>query len=208
VLRRTILFGAPFLGYLAGMLHPTRVLDNGSPWLYIGVHLAWPFLSCMLAWMFLLLVEDCRGAAATTARVLVIPFAVAYTMFTTFDGVGIGAFVWKANELPTDQQPAASALIEDVIHSPLSTSIRVTASLLWLATALAVIVALWKRAPLPALVLIGLGAATFAYRHERPWGPAGMAAVLAGIVWLELRPRLASSADDSLDSDQLTATPS
>ena len=183
-----MLFGAPFLAYVAGMLHPDHVLVHGEPWLYLGVHLAWPFLACMLAWMFILLVEGIPGAAATAVRVLAIPFAVAYTLFTAFAGVGIGAFVWKANELPADQQPAASALIESVIHSSLATPIRVTANLLWLATALAVVVALRKHAPVPALVLFTLGAAAFAYRHERPWGPGSMAALLAGVVWIELRP--------------------
>ena len=69
VLRRVVLFGAPALAYLAGMLHPTHVLVHGSPWLYLGVHLAWPLLACLLAWMVILLVEGVDGAAAA-ARVL------------------------------------------------------------------------------------------------------------------------------------------
>ena len=180
------------------MFHPSYVLVAGSPWLYIGVHLAWPLLACLLAWMFILLVAGIDGAAATATRVLAIPFAVAYTLFTTFAGVGIGAFVWKANQLPPAEQPASSALIENVIHSSLSTPIRLTANLLWLATALALVAALRKNAPFPALALVALGAAAFAYRHERPWGPGGMAAVLAGVIWLELRPRPAVSADISV----------
>ena len=187
-----MLFGAPLFAYVAGMLHPSHVLVNGSPWLYIGVHLAWPLLACLLAWMLLLLVDGVDGAAATWTRVLAIPFAVAYTLFTAFAGIGIGAFVWKANQLPADQQPAAAALIANVTHSSLATPIRLTANLLWLAAALAVVIALRHVAPLPALVLVALGAAVFAYRHERPWGPGGMAAVLAGIAWLELKPKLAT----------------
>jgi hypothetical protein len=176
------------------MLHPDHVLSHGSPWLYLGVHLAWPFLACMLAWMCLLLVEGVEGGAATAARVLAIPFAVAYTLFTAFAGVGIGAFVWKANELPASQQPAAAALIHDVIHSSLGSPIRWLASVLWLATALAVVLALRARAPLGGLVLLGAGAAVFAFRHERPWGAAGMAAVLAGVIWIELRPQQTADA--------------
>jgi hypothetical protein len=170
------------------MLHPTHVLVHGSPWLYLGIHLAWPLLACLLAWMVILLVEGVDGAAATAARVLAIPFAVAYTLFTAFAGIAIGAFVWKGNQLPASEQPAASDLIESVIHSPLGTPMRYIANLLWLATALAVVVALRHHAPWPALVVFGLGAAAFAFRHERPWGPGGMAAVLAGVLWLELRP--------------------
>jgi hypothetical protein len=191
-LRRTVLFGAPALAYVAGMLHPNHVLSHGSPWAYLGVHLAWPFLACLLAWMCILLVEGVEGGAATGARVLAIPFAVAYTLYTAFAGVGIGAFVWKANELPANQQPAASALIENVIHSSIGSPIRWTATLLWLATVLAVVLALWGRAPLGGLALFAVGAAVFAYRHERPWGAAGMVAVLAGVIWIELRPQAAA----------------
>jgi hypothetical protein len=171
------------------MLHPTHVLSHGSPWLYLGVHLTWPFLACMLAWMFILLVEGIEGAAATAVRVLAIPFAVAYTLYTAFAGVGIGAFVWKANELPANQQPGASTLIENVIHSSIGSPIRWTATLLWLATTLAVVLALRGRAPLGGLTLFAVGAAVFAYRHERPWGAAGMVAVLAGVIWIELKPQ-------------------
>jgi hypothetical protein len=199
IVRRAVLFGAPLLAYVAGMLHPRRVLVDGDPWLYIGVHLAWPLLACFLAWMLILLVEEFKGPAATAARVLAIPFAVTYTLFASFAGVGIGAFVWKANELPAEQQPAAATLIENVTHSSLGSPIRLTANLLWLAAALAAVVALRKHAPLPALALITLGAAAFAYRHERPWGAGGMAALLAGVVWFELKPK-------PLRESQLTET--
>jgi hypothetical protein len=198
-LRRVVLFGAPTLGYLAGMLHPSHVLTDGDPWLYIGVHLAWPALACLLAWMFILLVQGIEGRAATATRVLSVPFAVSYTLFTAFAGVAIGAFVWKANELPLNEQPGAAAVIDSVMHSSLSTPIRILAEVLWLATVLVAVAALRRRAPWPALLLFTLGAASFAYRHERPWGPAGMAALLAGVIWLELRPLPAGGySDDSL----------
>jgi hypothetical protein len=190
--RRAVLFGAPFLAYVAGMLHPRHVLVDGGPWLYLGIHLAWPLLACLLAWMLLLLVQGVDNLAATAVRVLSIPFAVAYTLFAAFAGVAIGAFVWKANELPAEQQSTAAALIDSVTHSSLSGPIRLCANLLWLAAALAAVIALRRQAPLPALALVAAGAAAFAYRHERPWGAAGMAAVLAGVVWLELKPTPAS----------------
>ena len=192
--RRPVLFGAPLLAYVAGMLHPKHVLVDGSAWRYIGVHLAWPALACLLAWMFLLLVEGVDGFAATATRVLAIPFAVAYTSFTAFAGVGIGAFVWKANELPAPSQPPAGALIDSVTHSQLMGPLRWTANGLWLATALAAVVALRRRAPGPALALFALGAAAFGLRHEPPWGPGGMAAILAAVLWFELKPKPAGAA--------------
>ena len=36
---------------------------------------------------------------------------------------------------------------------------------------------------------MAIGATVFALGHAKPVGPIGMALFLAGIVWLELRPR-------------------
>jgi hypothetical protein len=187
-LRRAVIFGAPLLAYIAGMLHPDHVLDHGDPWRFLGVHLAWPLLACLLAWMIVLLVDGIDDAAATAARILAVPFAVAYTLYTAYAGIGIGAFIWKGSELPSAQQPIAAALIASVTHSSISSPIHWTAVALWFAAVLAVLVALRRTAPWPALALIAVGAFVFGYRHERPWGPGGMAAVLAGVVLLELRP--------------------
>ncbi len=186
IVRRAVIFGAPLLAYVAALVHP-RLRVGDDPWLFIGVHLALPAIVCLLAWMMVFLVEGVDNTAAKAARTLVIPFAVAYTLYTAFGGVSTGAFVWKTNALPADEQASAAALIHSVSHSDLEYPIYLTASLLWLAAMLAVVVALRGRAPLPALVLVAVGAAAFARSHVRPLGPLGMAAVLAGVVWLELR---------------------
>jgi hypothetical protein len=36
---------------------------------------------------------------------------------------------------------------------------------------------------------MAIGASVFAFGHARPVGPIGMALFLAGVAWLELRPR-------------------
>jgi hypothetical protein len=180
------------LAYVDSLLHPLQLYLGKDPWFFIGVHLAFTPILCLLAWMIVLLVDGVEGRAATTARLLAVPFAVAYTLFTAFDGVAIGAFVWKADALAPPQRQTAGNLIHSVSHSALEYPLFLVASLFWFAAVMAVIVALRRRAPLPALVLLGLGAAAFARSHVRPWGPAGMAAVLAGVVWLELRPRHAA----------------
>ena len=51
---------------------------------------------------------------------------------------------------------------------------------------LALVLALRRQAPLPALLLLAVGGLLFAKSHVRPWGPAGMTAFLAGAVWVEL----------------------
>ena len=69
----------------------------------------------------------------------------------------------------------------------------IVTALFWLAAVLAVVIALRKSAPRASLVLMGVGAAIFAVGHPQPTGPIGMAFFLAGVVWLELRPRRAES---------------
>jgi hypothetical protein len=68
----------------------------------------------------------------------------------------------------------------------------VIASALWLAAMLSVVLALWREglAPRSALVLLAIGSAAFGRSHVRPWGAAGMAAVFAGVLWIELAARL------------------
>jgi hypothetical protein len=187
-LRRAVIFGAPLLAYIVGMLHPTHVGLAGDPWPYIGIHLALPLVIGLLAWMIVLLVEGVDNRAASAARVLVVPFAISYGFFTGFVGLAYGVMVWKAGDLPVDQQQGAVALIHDVFHNSVETAVYFVAGLVWFAAILAVVVALRRRAPLAPLVLLALGALVFANTHERPWGPGGMAAILAAVVWLELKP--------------------
>jgi hypothetical protein len=185
VVRRAVIFGGPLLVYFAALFHPDELTAGDSTFLVF--HLAFPVLVCLLAWTLLLLVNGIEDPAATLARVLVIPFAVAYTVFATFDGIAMGAFAWKVNDLPEAGRATGVELVNSVSNSVLERPLYLVAGALWLAAVLAVVVALRRSAPVPALVLLLGGAALFAKSHVRPWGPAGMAAFLAGIVWLELQ---------------------
>src|SRR5215510_6149710 len=95
VLRRVAVFAGPLLFYVAILIHPTGLRVGRDDSLFLAVHLVLPFLVCLLAWSLYLLVEGVENRAATAARILVIPFAVAYTAFVTFDGIAIGMFVSK-----------------------------------------------------------------------------------------------------------------
>ena len=55
VLRRAVIFGGPFLVYLAALVHP-KGLDAGERQ-FLVFHLAFPLLVCLLAWTLLLLVD-------------------------------------------------------------------------------------------------------------------------------------------------------
>jgi hypothetical protein len=184
--RRAVVIGAPLLAYLAFLLHPRDLVFGDNAWLFTGVHLGLLVVACLLGWMMMLLVEGVPGAAATAARLLTIPFVVAYTAFTTFGGVSAGAFVIEANSLPVVEKQRAAELVHSVADGAIGDALAIVASVLWLTVMLLVVVALRRRAPLPALVLIGIGAALVARSHVWPWGPPGMGAVLAGVVWLEL----------------------
>ena len=187
--RRAVIFGAPISVYLIGVLHPDRLVFGEQDRRFMVIHLVFPFLICLLAWALYLLVDGVDNTAATVARILVVPFAVGYTAYEAFAGIARGAFVWKQADLPPEEQLGGARLVSSVTHSGLARPLYLIASLLWLAAALAVVVALRRRAPLPALVLLALGALLFARTHVHPWGPAGMAAFLAGAVWFELKPR-------------------
>jgi hypothetical protein len=189
--RRVFLFGVPFLYLVLGLLHPPDNPKLGDETgFFIGLHIAQLFLIGGLAYTLWLLVEEVDGRAATLARVLILPFVIVYTALDSVLGIAWGIVTEKANELPAADQAAAGRLVDDLLEpEPLGYILYFGAGVLWLAVALAVVAALWKRAPLPALALMAAGAIVFALGHARPMGPIGMALFLAGIIWLELRPR-------------------
>jgi hypothetical protein len=191
LLRPGVLFGVPLLYLVLGVLHPTSNPELGDETgLFIGLHVAQLFLIGGLAYLLWLLVEGLDGRAARVARALILPFVIAYTALDAVLGLAWGIAAKKANELPAPDQAAAGRLIHNLNEPELFGYIGYFgAGLLWLAVALTVVTALGKKAPRPALVLMAMGAIVFALGHARPMGPIGMGLFLAGIAWLELRPR-------------------
>jgi len=189
-----------------GVMHPSRLVVGESDRLFLAIHLVFPFVICLMAWALYLLVDGVDNAAATATRWLVIPFAVAYTAFEAVAGIARGALIWKAENLTGDEQLHAAQLISSFTHSAIARPLWLTASALWLVTALSVVVALRGRAPVPALVLLAVGAVLFARTHVHPWGPAGMAAFLAGSVWVELSAGRATSRDQEDNVGAVSAT--
>jgi len=184
--RRAVIFGGPLLAYVIGIAHPSGLVIGEANTRFLAVHLAFPFVICLLAWGLYLLVDGVENRAAKLARVLVVPFAVAYTAFEAVAGIARGTFVRKTEGLSLEEQASAARLISSFTHSAVARPLYLTAALLWLAAALSVVVALRRRAPLPALALLAVGALLWARTHVHPWGPTGMAAFLAGTVWIEL----------------------
>ena len=172
------------------LLHADNPEVGDETGLFIWLHIGQLFLIGGLAYLLWLLVEGLESRAAKVARALILPFVVLYTALDAVLGIAWGIVAEKANELPVADQPAAGRLIDALLEpEPLGYVLYFGAGLLWLAVALTVVIALWKAAPRPALVLMAMGATVFALGHAKPVGPIGMTLFLAGVAWLELRPR-------------------
>lgn len=190
LVRRAVLFGVPLLYVVLGLLHTDNPELGDETGVFICLHVAQLFLIGGLAYMFVLLLEGLDGRAARVARALTLPFVIVYTALDAVLGIAWGIVAEKANELPATDQAAAGRLLDSLLEpEPLGYVLYFGAGLLWLAVALTVVTALGTRAPRPALALMAIGATVFALGHARPVGPIGMTLFLAGIAWLELRPR-------------------
>jgi hypothetical protein len=200
LVRRAVLLGVPVLYLLLGLLHPTSNPELGDDTArFIWLHVAQLFLIGGLAYMFWLLVEGIDSGAATVARALIVPFVIVYTALDSVLGIAWGVVAREANELPAADQAAAGRLVKALLEpEPLGYVLYFGAGLLWLALALSVVTALGSTAPRPALALMAVGATVFALGHARPMGPIGMAFFLAGVAWLELRPRHEAGGDVAL----------
>ena len=191
--RRVVLLAVPSLYILLGLLHPMANPDLGDETdLFIWLHITQLFLIVGLGYVLWLLVEGVTNRAATLARVLIIPFLVAYTSLDAILGIAWGIAAETANELPAADQQGAGRLVDELISGdpdPRGLILYWGAGLLWLAVALAVVVALMGTAPLGSLVSMALGAAVFTLGHAPPMGPIGMGLFLLGIAWTEFRPR-------------------
>lgn len=206
LVRRAFLFGAPFLYLVLGLLHPNPDPGFGDDTgLFIGLHIAQLFLIGGLAYSLWLLVEGVEGRAAGIARALILPYAITYAAFDAVAGIAMGSVVREANAAPAADQPAAERLIDALqVETWDGYLFYFATALIWFAAALAVVIALRKSAPRPALVLMALGAAVFAVAHPQPTGPIGMAFFIAGVAWLELRPRSAEGRESGPTEAQPT----
>lgn len=190
-LRRAVLFGTPLLYVVLGILHPMVDPGLGDPTgLFIGLHVGQLALIAGLACALWLLVDGLDSRAARVARALILPYVILYTTLDALAGIGMGGLIRSANALPVAEQATVGRFLEEAREADVAGyAVYFGASLFWFAAVLAAAVALRNHAPRPALVLLALGALVFGIAHPKPTGPIGMALLLAGLIWLELRPR-------------------
>jgi uncharacterized membrane protein YccF (DUF307 family) len=181
------LFATAVVGYfLIGVVHPAEIEVGDDTTLYIGIHLVQPFLILMLAWGVWLLVEDLPGRAAQIARLAIVPYAIAYSMFDAIAGVALGGIVRQANDASAADAAAVQRLMDSGTDY-VGMGIFIASGLSWFAMAFAAAVAVKQVGGLGPTLLMAIGAAIFAIAHPFPPGPIGIAIFGLGLVWLELR---------------------
>jgi hypothetical protein len=188
-LRRSFLF-LGVVGYIVlGAIHPDDIEVGDETALYLWIHIVQPVLILLLAWGTWLLVKDLPGRASQAARVAIVPYAIAYSIFDAIAGIATGVVVREANGLSASEGAAVQRVFDDAdgITEALSAGVYVAGGLAWFIMAFAAALAVKQIGGLGPTLLMAIGAAIFAVGHPFPPGPIGIALFGLGVAWLELR---------------------
>lgn len=188
-LRRGFLFLGVAGYFVLGAIHPADVEVGDETTLYLWIHLVQPMLILLLAWGTWLLVKDLPGRAAQVARVAIVPYAIAYSIFDAIAGIATGVVVREANGLSASEGAVVQRVFDgaDGVTESLSAGVYVAGGLAWFVMALAAAIAVKQVGGLGPTLLMAIGAAIFAVGHPFPPGPIGIALFGLGVAWLELR---------------------
>jgi hypothetical protein len=180
-------FAIAIVGYfIIGVIHPADIAVGDATTLYIGIHLVQPVFILLLAWGTWLLVKDLPGRAAQVARVAIVPYAIAYSMFDAIAGVALGGVVRLAN----DASAADGAVVQRLMDTGtdyVGIALFLASDLSWFVMALAAAIAVKPIGGRGPTLLMGIGAAIFAIAHPFPTGPIGITLFGLGMAWLEVR---------------------
>jgi uncharacterized membrane protein YccF (DUF307 family) len=184
---RRACFLVAVVGYIIiGAIHPAEIEVGDETTLYIGIHLVQPFFILLLAWGTWLLVKDLPGRAAQVARIAIVPYAIAYSMFDAIAGVALGGIVRLAN----DASAADGAVVQRLMDTGtdyVGVVLFVASDLSWFVMALAAAIAVKPIGGRGPTLLMAIGAAIFAIAHPFPPGPIGITLFGLGLLWLEIR---------------------
>jgi hypothetical protein len=188
-LRRGFLFFGVIGYFVIGAIHPDDLSVGDETTLYLWIHLFQPVLILLLAWGIWLLVKDLPGRAAQVARVAIVPYAIAYSMFDAVAGIAIGIVVRGGNGLSATEGAAVQRVFDDAdgVTEALSVGVLVAGGLAWFVMAFAAALAVKPIGGLGPTLLMAIGAAIFAVGHPFPPGPIGIALFGLGVAWLEVR---------------------
>jgi hypothetical protein len=180
-------FLVAIVGYfIIGVIHPAEIEVGDETTLYIGIHLVQPFFILLLAWGTWLLVRDLPGRAAQVARLAIVPYAIAYSMFDAIAGVALGGIVRLANNASAAEGEVVQRLMDSGTDY-VGMVLFVASDLSWFVMALAAAIAVKPIGGRGPTLLMAIGAAIFAVAHPFPPGPIGITIFGLGIAWLEVR---------------------
>lgn len=189
-------FAVAVVGYfILGLLHPAEIAVGDETTLYIALHLVQPVFILLLAWGTWLLVKDLPGRAAQIARVAIVPYAIAYSMFDAIAGVALGGVVRLANDASAADGVVVQRLL-DTGTDYVGFALFLASDLSWFVMALAAALAVKPIGGRGPTLLMAIGAAIFAVAHPFPTGPIGIALFGLGLAWLEVR-RAAAEAPEA-----------
>jgi hypothetical protein len=184
---RRACFLVAVVGYIIiGAIHPAEIEVGDETTLYIGIHLVQPFFILLLAWGTWLLVKDLPGRAAQVARIAIVPYAIAYSMFDAIAGVALGGIVRLANDASASDGAVVQRLM-DTGTDYVGVVLFVASDLSWFVMALAAAIAVKPIGGRGPTLLMAIGAAIFAIAHPFPPGPIGITLFGLGLLWLEIR---------------------
>jgi hypothetical protein len=178
------------IGYFViGAIHPDDVKVGDETALYLWIHFLQPVLILLLAWGIWLLVKDLPGRAAQVARVAIVPYAIAYSIFDAIAGIAIGTVVREANRMSAAEGAVVQRVFDDAdgVTVAISVGVLVAGGLAWFVMAFAAALAVKQIGGLGPTLLMTIGAAIFAVGHPFPPGPIGIALFGLGVAWLEIR---------------------
>jgi hypothetical protein len=180
-------FAVAVVGYfILGLIHPAEIEVGDATTLYIGLHLVQPVFILLLAWGTWLLVKDLPGRAARIARIAIVPYAIAYSMFDAIAGVALGGIVRLANDASAADGVVVQRLL-DTGTDYVGMALFIASDLSWFVMAFAAAIAVKPIGGRGPTLLMAIGAAIFAVAHPWPPGPIGIALFCLGIAWLEVR---------------------
>ena len=185
-LRRACFLVAVVGYFIIGVIHPAEIEVGDDTTLYIGIHLVQPVFILLLAWGTWLLVKDLPGRAAQVARIAIVPYAIAYSMFDAIAGVALGGIVRLAN----DASAADGAVVQQLMDAGtdyVGVALFIASDLSWFVMALAAAIAVKPIGGRGPTLLMAIGAAVFAIANPFPTGPIGITLFGLGIAWLEVR---------------------
>jgi hypothetical protein len=123
-----------------------------------------------------MLVRDLPGRAASISRLAIGPFVLFYGAWEAVIGLGTGALVQHANDVPPVQRPAVSDAIQSLQANVIvgdAGVVAVIGALAWITAVIAAAVA-YRRVRAPVMVSVLLGLSLVVVSHPPPIGPSGL----------------------------------